>query len=226
MGYYITMESVTFESGLTPEEMRNKIVELGAPFIGYEDDNADFSINCDVSPMNKYVYDIVPYQGDYYFKYDEEKMEAVTNFISTIIAPGRHMLFQFYGDTAWDLWGSVVTRDQVLPVGYELTVKTPECVVGYDEFVKSLQTPVAFQKAVVKGKECLFCDNRDATSPPGYDFKYDIRHDDEQWEPCSIEKWVFVNYYGSIYTEEEVFPELNCKDNLVELDEEDFGFVD
>ena len=145
MGYYITMESVTFESKLTPEEMKNKIGELESSIlnsvIGYEDDVADFSINRDVGPGNRNFYELVPYQGDYYFKHNEEKLKAVTDYISTVIAPGCHTLFQFYGDSAFDLWGLLITRGQVLPVGYKLTVETPEGVVDYDEYVKILHPP-------------------------------------------------------------------------------------
>jgi len=65
MGYYVTMEPVTFESKLTPEEMKNKIGELESSIlssvIGYEDDGADFSINRDVGPGNRNFYELVPY---------------------------------------------------------------------------------------------------------------------------------------------------------------------
>ncbi len=72
--------------------------------------------------------------------------------------------------------------------------------------------PHKFSRLEVNGHECLFTDDRELGQEPleGYPFKYDIRHDDDGWEPCNVEKHgcVIVNYYGTILTKEDVFPGL------------------
>ncbi len=63
--------------------------------------------------------------------------------------------------------------------------------------------------ANVNGYECLFAyDERvkPADYPAEYRFKYDIRHDEDNWTlPVTIEPFVLVNFLGSIFTKMPVF---------------------
>ena len=61
-------------------------------------------------------------------------------------------------------------------------------------------------KARINNIDCiLFYDERVFTeqAPVGYPYMYNVRHDECNWvRPISIEKFVFVNYFGTIFTKE------------------------
>ncbi|MCB7129120.1 MAG: hypothetical protein J3T61_06260 [Candidatus Brocadiales bacterium] len=61
-------------------------------------------------------------------------------------------------------------------------------------------------KAVINGIECiLFYDERVSAeeAPAGYPYMYYVRHDEDNWvRPISIEKYVLVNFFGTIFTKE------------------------
>lgn len=81
------------------------------------------------------------------------------------------------------------------------------------------------RKAMIKGHKVLFTDIRgDVPLAFEYPFRYDIRHDDMAWEPCTIEKDVVVNWFGSIFSKNEIFPELNAQGHI-NIGEEDFYFT-
>jgi len=58
--------------------------------------------------------------------------------------------------------------------------------------------------ACINGIECkLFYDERISVNkaPAGYPYMYHLRHDEENWNrPISIENFVFVNFFGTIFT--------------------------
>ncbi len=60
--------------------------------------------------------------------------------------------------------------------------------------------------ACIDGIECkLFYDERIPVNkaPSEYPFMYHIRHDEENWiRPISIEHFVLVNFFGTIFTKE------------------------
>jgi len=68
----------------------------------------------------------------------------------------------------------------------------------------SLQN-LELKKVLINGVECLFTDIREIsqTTKPNskYPYKYDLRHGDDG-EPSSIEKKVYVNYFGTILAPE------------------------
>ncbi len=72
--------------------------------------------------------------------------------------------------------------------------------------------PHKFSRLEVNGHECLFTSDRNLgqAALEGYPYRYDIRHDDEGWHPCNVEKHgnVIVNYYGTILSQNDVFPGL------------------
>ena len=61
-----------------------------------------------------------------------------------------------------------------------------------------------YQEVTIMGKPALFTDFRidRATVPEGV-YRYELRHDDEDWgEPVSLSRSIVVNYYGTILTRE------------------------
>lgn len=78
-----------------------------------------------------------------------------------------------------------------------------------------------FEEIEIKGRRALFTDSRIGEVPDGF-VKYDLRHGDDDGEPCSIEERVIVNYYGSILVTEPF--DFNGKD-YIPLGYEDFGFT-
>jgi len=68
-------------------------------------------------------------------------------------------------------------------------------------------------RANVNGHECLFAfDERVklADYPTEYPYKYDIRHDDDNWTlPVTIEPFVLVNFLGSVFTKHPIFSDIN-----------------
>ena len=89
--------------------------------------------------------------------------------------------------------------------------------------------PREFEPVVAKGNRFLFLDIREKakTSLERYPFKYDIRHDDEEWEPSTIEKYgsVTVNWFGTLFSKENVFPELKKHGDFVPIDRDEFGYL-
>jgi len=87
---------------------------------------------------------------------------------------------------------------------------------------RDVALPMGYESVEVKGHAFVLTDIRElaAVTLEGYPFKYDIRHDDEEWEPCSIEKFgtVFVNWYGTLFSKEDVFPELKTHGDYIPLD--------
>ncbi len=63
-------------------------------------------------------------------------------------------------------------------------------------------------RALINNEECiLFYDQRvpPEEAPIGYPYMYYIRHDEDNWvQPVSIEKYVLVNFFGTIFTKEEL----------------------
>lgn len=76
--------------------------------------------------------------------------------------------------------------------------------------------------AWIKDVECLFSEERidDETVPDGFN-KYDIRHADyDSGQPCTLEKKVTVNYYGSVLLLQEL--DFGDKDYIDICGEDDF----
>jgi len=86
--------------------------------------------------------------------------------------------------------------------------------------------PHKFSRLEVNGHECLFTLDRNLGQVvlEGYPFKYDVRHDDDGWEPCNVEKHgnVIVNYYGTILTREDVFPGLKKHGDYIPIESHRF----
>ena len=70
---------------------------------------------------------------------------------------------------------------------------------------------------------CLRID-RD-TVPDGL-FVYEIRHDDEEGEPCQIARWILVNHYGSVLstTPVELVESPICNNAYRDISEDDWNF--
>lgn len=70
------------------------------------------------------------------------------------------------------------------------------------------------QKARINNIDCiLFYDKRVSSgqSPVGYPNMYNVRHDECDWtRPISIEKFVFVNFFGTIFTKEPLELDINA----------------
>ena len=68
-------------------------------------------------------------------------------------------------------------------------------------------------KARINNIDCiLFYDERVFTeqAPVGYTNMYHVRHDENNWiRPTSIEKFVFVNFFGTIFTKEPLEFDIN-----------------
>lgn len=75
-----------------------------------------------------------------------------------------------------------------------------------------------FYEVEINNKKYLFTDGRIKSSivPDGL-FKYDIRHDDINFDPISIEPFVFINYFGSIITNEPL-TFINNKDKYIDIE--------
>jgi hypothetical protein len=62
--------------------------------------------------------------------------------------------------------------------------------------------------ASLNGVQCiLFYDERIASekAPLGYHYIYHLRHDEDDWtRPISIERFVVVNFFGTVFTKEPI----------------------
>jgi len=69
-------------------------------------------------------------------------------------------------------------------------------------------------KAHINNIDCiLFYDKRVSSGQPpvGYLNMYNVRHDECDWtRPISIEKFVFVNFFGTIFTKETLELDINA----------------
>ena len=78
-----------------------------------------------------------------------------------------------------------------------------------------------FKDVEVFGLEAKVVDYRISENPDGFDYKYDMRHNDSNWvDPVTIEKRVMVNFCGSIFFKKELMFSNDCRD-YIELHEDD-----
>jgi hypothetical protein len=74
--------------------------------------------------------------------------------------------------------------------------------------------------ALVNDIECKFYyDERflPEQAPIGYPFMYQLRHDEDDWTcPISLEKFVLVNFFGSVFMEK---PIVFGKENYIEVNQ-------
>ena len=78
-----------------------------------------------------------------------------------------------------------------------------------------------FKDVNIFGLEAKVVDYKISENPDGFNYKYDMRHNDSNWvDPVTIEKRVMVNFCGSIFFKEELIFCNDCKD-YIELSEDD-----
>lgn len=78
-----------------------------------------------------------------------------------------------------------------------------------------------FKDVNVFSLEAKVVDYKVFENPNGFDYKYDMRHNDSNWvDPVTIERGVMVNFCGSIFFKEELMFSNDCKD-YIELCEDD-----
>ena len=74
------------------------------------------------------------------------------------------------------------------------------------------------KKAYLNGAECIFYYNERFSSehaPDNYPYMYQLRHDEDDWTiPVTLEKVVFVNFFGTVFLKE---PVVFCEDSYVEI---------
>ena len=75
------------------------------------------------------------------------------------------------------------------------------------------------QKARIKNMNCVFTPLR--ADDIKNKFKYELQTEDG-FTPTILKKRILVNHFGTIFTDEEI----DLKDGYLELEEDDFKFID
>ena len=209
MGYYVTMRGVSFTSLIAPEQVKTMLAEN--EFIGFSDkDEIEWNkqekslmivlvatgenLIRENKDIPEWLYEVRPYGDDYYFKYDERLDVELTEVIKKLLKPGTSCTIVYDGDSFNDIFGHFITEEGIFEVGCKLIVHKNN--QWHDVGELTTVSPVK-----VNGVECRF------TYLPGelpwfkptekLPYRFDIRHG-EDGEPCTIEKQVFANYYGTI----------------------------
>lgn len=83
-----------------------------------------------------------------------------------------------------------------------------------------------YENVTVLGHPMLFtCSRIDRDTVPGGLYAYDVRHDDDQQGvPCELAKYVLVNHWGTVITDEPVELKENYHNAYHPLTEDDWNY--
>lgn len=204
MGYHVTFDDAAFNSDFTIEQIEETVKDK--EYVGFSKtldiiwtEAKDFMI-VPVEGVDKLsvagLFGIIPYGGEYFFKYREEAENELEETVAALIKPGTTCVLSYVGEEG-ETFGSFIDENGIHDIGKKLIVKVGEQWYDADKVT-------SVKRVKVNGIECRFTDQPRPLPwfQPNekFPFLFDIRHDDEQWEPCNIEPEgkVFVNYFGTI----------------------------
>jgi len=142
MGYYVTMDYISFSSEIEPEEMKRRyelfqaylkdLDKSGKPLnVPFYEGNKSYFIDDDLDAIMSWYsiklverdseeglneYEVVPDGDEYYFKYNYIDL-ILAMFISTVIAEGEKCFIEFTGEDGYR-WGFCVERGKIYELEY------------------------------------------------------------------------------------------------------------
>lgn len=118
MGYYSSVNRVTFESALTEAEIKEAFKKYIRESASNADYLEDYEFCCD-SEKKEGLHEYTLEMGDYYAKHYADS--DLAQFISEVIAPGKHSFIEFVGED-YERWGYLVLSNEVHCLTYETRV--------------------------------------------------------------------------------------------------------
>lgn len=118
MGYYSSVNRVTFESALTEAEMKKVFEKYVCESASKADYLEDYEFCCD-SEKKEGLYEYALEMGHYFAKHYAHSELAL--FISKVITPGKHSFIEFVGEDE-ERWGYLVLSNEVHDLTYETRI--------------------------------------------------------------------------------------------------------